>query len=393
LPPDTYPIVASAQSSPSLSGTLVHDGRSAPAWKTTASSPPASGWVRVDLGSDRPIDKIRWIFAEGGLAPKTSIQFKTAAAASWTVWTVRSQPAVNSWNSTTTTGNTARYIRWWFDNTTGAAQLGGLGEIQIKSPAGFLSASVEEESPTATQPPATRTPQATSTRTPTEQPASTEAAATETPTAAPTETPTPTATTQPSTETPTEAPTGTATAEAPTATPTAEATGEPPTETATAEATTAPATETPTTEATTAPPTATATASQAKPYKVARIRRSRNSPSGVPLIDGDPATAWITDAAEPPADASATLDLGKELPLGKIRWIYAIDGYGDGLQIDVSTDLRSWTTLTLPDPAPFGEWTELIPASPLSARYIRIVFINTAGTAQLGGLGEIEFYP
>jgi hypothetical protein len=256
-----------------------------------------------------------------------------------------------------------------------------LGEIQIVGPAG-LSAS-NESTPTATQAPATETPQPAPTGTPTEPTATAEPPTT---TAQPTETPSPT----PTSEEPTQEPTATATSEPPTETPTAEA----PTETPTAEATEESATEEPATEEpTTEPPTATAEPVQAEPYRVARIRKSRNAPDPAPLVDGDPSTAWITDLAEPPVDVTATFDLRQQVPLSRIRWIYAVEGYGSGLQIDVSNDLRNWTTLQLPPEAPFGSWTELILDPQLSARYVRIIYVNSAGTAQLGGLGEVEFYP
>ena len=132
---------------------------------------------------------------------------------------------------------------------------------------------------------------------------------------------------------------------------------------------------------------------QVEPYQAVRIRHSRNSPSALAVVDRDPATYWITDVDAPPTDASFTLDFGAPVSIGSVRWLFAVAGYGDGLQIQVSNDLREWTSFDEPGAETAGDWQTLTLHQPIQARYVRFLFVNTSGGDQVGGLAEVEVLP
>lgn len=109
-------------------------------------------------------------------------------------------------------------------------------------------------------------------------------------------------------------------------------------------------------------------------------------------FDGDPSTVWVTlPDDELPTEAYLFLDLGKSTTIGQIRWQFGIEGAADDWQLQISTNRRSWTTIAAFGNAPVGEWQSIDLDE--RVRYIRFLFDNPHGDAQIGGIAEIEVVP
>jgi subtilisin len=187
-------------------------------------------------------------------------------------------------------------------------------------------------------------------------------------------------------ETPTAEPTQEPTPE-PTATVTPEQTSEP-----TAEPT---ATESPSADASPAPDaTATpddTTAGKPEPYPVVRGTRSRGAdPAGL-LLDGDPSTVWYATGGDA-ALAFVQFDLGAVLPIGEIRWLIVDEAAAAGMEIQLSTDRRTWTNLPMTDAAQDGVW-QTLGTGGVAARYVRFAFPAAGDGTLVGGIAEIEVRP
>jgi hypothetical protein len=284
----------------------------------------------------------------------------------------------------------------WFDAVEGARTAVGLANpVRLPTPT-LTPAPTATRTPTSTRI-ATSTQTASTTATATSTPTTTvtaTATATGTPTFTPTSTRSATPTRTPSaTATRTRAPTRTPLATTTrTRTPTRTPTKSPrrtPTRTATRIRTATP-TRTPTRTATPTrvPPTPTA----AGPYRIVRAGRSAGSAATTLAFDGDPATVWITlPASGPPKNAFIYVDLGTARAIGRVRWMFGVDGGADQWQIQISSDRRTWTTVADLGNAPAGTWQDQ--AIGAKARYVRFFFLNPNGDAQIGGLAEIEVRP
>ena len=81
-------------------------------------------------------------------------------------------------------------------------------------------------------------------------------------------------------------------------------------------------------------------------------------------------------------------DLGEEVPIGQVRWVFAETGAADQFTIQVSLDAEEWQTVATGENAPVGEWQ----SAPVwaTARYVRFLFANPNGDAVLGGIAEVE---
>ena len=144
-------IVTGDQSSNALSASLAYDGNTSTIWKTNADSPPESAWFSLDFGSVQTLSSVRWVFGETGISDNLQVQWSNDAS-NWTTLTTRGNASVGNWQSVGTSIST-RYVRFFFTNINGDAQVGGISEVQLRAPI-----------PTPT---ATTTPTGTPTRTPT----------------------------------------------------------------------------------------------------------------------------------------------------------------------------------------------------------------------------------
>jgi len=184
------------------------------------------------------------------------------------------------------------------------------------------------------------------------------------------------------------------------------------------------ATELPTevpTEIPTEVPTETPTP-EPTPYAIVADVSSDPTVPGWVAYDDDPLTYWEVTAPAPvvaqavaegtpevvlepalgpdglplPA-ASLVLDLGTWMPVGTVRWVYAVENIADDLRIEVSDDGINWITVTYPGQvgnALPGEWQELVlPPATFGGRYVRFAFENPNGDLTLGGIAELEIWP
>lgn len=208
------------------------------------------------------------------------------------------------------------------------------------------------------------------------------AAATEVATESPTETPTEVPTAVP-TETPTESPTETPT-EIPTETPS------------------------PTPEVTPYPVYADASSDSASPAWVVydedpqtywEVAAPAPTPPAEIVEEGTPGAVVEepVDQGPPDPDAFVVLDLGGWVPIGTVRWLFAVENEADDLTIEVSDDGINWTPITQPGQvgnAPAGEWQELVlPPGAVGGRYVRFGLMNPNADPYLGGFAEIEVLP
>ena len=136
-------------------------------------------------------------------------------------------------------------------------------------------------------------------------------------------------------------------------------------------------------------PTAGPTEIPGSIYRIAGSGRSANS--GVPNVvyDKNAATSWATTVTTVPMSASFYLDLGVVRAIGTIRWLFAVTGMADDMQIQVSADRVNWRTVARPNNAPAGVWRSLTTAS-TSGRYVQFFFSNPNSEPKLGGIAEVE---
>jgi len=157
----------------------------------------------------------------------------------------------------------------------------------------------------------------------------------------------------------------------------------------------------PTTDVPTATPTATATAtptqSPTSPPATGAYAftsgSSRSSGSSAPSLafDGNLSTQWITTQSSVPSEAYLLLSLGGEKPIGDLWWVFASTGYAGSYVVQITNDKITYETIRGFSNAPVGQWQTVTINK--SARYIRFLFSNNAGTPKLGGIGEVRAYP
>ncbi len=106
------------------------------------------------------------------------------------------------------------------------------------------------------------------------------------------------------------------------------------------------------------------------------------------IRDGKMNTSWYTNGAPRPASASVYVDLGGEQPVAAIGWVFSQGNGAPVLEIQVSNDRKSWSTIATAGDAPAQEWQWL--QTNVTARYVRWLVTNTTGVAQLGYIAEVE---
>jgi hypothetical protein len=264
------PILTLAGSGGSSGATFtgrIRDGRLDTDWRTTTSPAPAAAFVYVDLGAERPLGLIEWVFNQTGGAPELRIEASNDKRSWSTLGTAGDAPA-NAWQQLAVS-TTARYIRWYVVNSTGVATLGYLAEVRI-------------------------------------------------------------------------------------------------------------------TEAVVNPP------SEPEPVLVTPTGSggSRGATFTGRIRDGRLDTDWRTTTDPAPDAAYVYTDLGAEIPIGLIEWVFNQEGGAPELRIEVSSDKQVWTAVGVAGNAPAGEWQRLEASA--TARYIRWYFVNTTGVPVLGYLAEVR---
>jgi hypothetical protein len=127
-----WPVAGSVRSSNSAVGASRRplDGDPATAWSTAMSVAPTGGWVGFDLGQHRQIGRIRWKFAEIGLADSYRIQVSDDLVTWRTVATLGNAPTADTWQTIIAPAS-ARYVRFTFVNPNADPQVGGLSEVRF----------------------------------------------------------------------------------------------------------------------------------------------------------------------------------------------------------------------------------------------------------------------
>lgn len=178
-----YAVVSGRASSNSTGAAVLWDRRLDGAWLTRKrSTAPTSAWVYVNLGTSRPIGRIRWVFAKSGYADRMTVEV-SANGSTWTRVASRGNRKVGSWGEVSLNVR-AKYVRWSFQNPNNDKYLGGLAEIEVYPPISS-GADIIESTPTPSS-----IPTATATSSPTPEPTNEAtieptAEATPTPTASP----------------------------------------------------------------------------------------------------------------------------------------------------------------------------------------------------------------
>ncbi|HKG27059.1 MAG TPA: discoidin domain-containing protein, partial [Thermomicrobiales bacterium] len=137
-------------------------------------------------------------------------------------------------------------------------------------------------------------------------------------------------------------------------------------------------------------PTSEPTGDAMAAYRISRGTASSGSDSARTVADGDPTTVWYATGGDAPL-AFVQLDLGRVTSIGEIRWLVADPVAIAGLEIQVSADRRTWTTLATPGVGPVGEWQTV--STSTEARFIRFAFPTAADGPSVGGVTKIEIRP
>lgn len=108
--------------------------------------------------------------------------------------------------------------------------------------------------------------------------------------------------------------------------------------------------------------------------------------------DGDTTTEFVTQMLDlsPPTWAWLNADLGENVPLVRIDWMWSMVGAADQFRIDVSIDGVTWSTVATPGEAPVGGWNSL--QLNQQVRLVRFSFHNPNHDPQLGHLAEVRFF-
>jgi hypothetical protein len=107
--------------------------------------------------------------------------------------------------------------------------------------------------------------------------------------------------------------------------------------------------------------------------------------------DGDPSTEFVTQMLDwaPPTWAWLKADLGGNVPLTRIEWMWSQEGAADAFTVEVSSGQGRWITIAQPGEAPTGQWTGV--TLERETRFVRFAWRNPNGDRQLGHLGEVRF--
>jgi uncharacterized protein YkwD len=125
-------------------------------------------------------------------------------------------------------------------------------------------------------------------------------------------------------------------------------------------------------------------------YRVYASGRTSNSRSSAYCYDGRQDTSWYTITSSIPRYAYMWYDLGAVRSIGSIKWKFNRTGYSDHLEIQISNDRQTWTTIATRGNAPSNTWQTL--TKNVSARYVRWLFRNPNNDSRLGYLSEARAF-
>lgn len=129
-----YRIVAASGSRHANNARYASDGNPRTSWRTTGAKRPRSAFVVFDLGQERPLGSVGWMFGRTGLADSYRVQASRDRVAWRAIGQGGNLPA-GRWRRVATTGS-ARYVRFLFANPRRDRPLGYLAEVEIRSAPG-----------------------------------------------------------------------------------------------------------------------------------------------------------------------------------------------------------------------------------------------------------------
>lgn len=126
--PNRFIFTGSGRSANSTSSTLAWDNKTSTFWETTSSSPPSSARIYFDLGSQKTVSKVTWLFQRTGWADWCTIEWSNDRIA-WNFLADASNPTAKVWYERLV-NRKIRYVRFVFLNPNDDDKLGGLAEVR-----------------------------------------------------------------------------------------------------------------------------------------------------------------------------------------------------------------------------------------------------------------------
>jgi predicted phosphodiesterase len=122
---------------------------------------------------------------------------------------------------------------------------------------------------------------------------------------------------------------------------------------------------------------------------IAKSSSSVTSTSPAYAHDGSTYTHWFTTGPTPPSSAVLTLDLGTTRQLSGVKWTYRLPEM-DKMTLQVSADGKTWTSVSTTTARAQGTWEGS--RTTAKARYVRMVFNNPSGRVKLGYVSEVQVW-
>lgn len=126
--PKRYIFTGSGRSANSTVSTLAWDNKTSTFWETTSDTPPSSARIYFDLGSQKHVSKVRWLF-QRSWADWCTIEWSNDRI-TWNFVGDASNPTAKVWYERLI-NRKIRYIRFVFLNPDKDPKLGGLAEVQL----------------------------------------------------------------------------------------------------------------------------------------------------------------------------------------------------------------------------------------------------------------------
>lgn len=123
-------------------------------------------------------------------------------------------------------------------------------------------------------------------------------------------------------------------------------------------------------------------------FAIAGGGRTSSSTPSTNAYDANTKTAWYTTSSSVLKAAYVYFDLGTVKNVGQIQWLFSKNGAADRFQIQISSDKKTWTTLTTRTTAKAGTWQTLKVNK--KARYVRFYFENPNKEKVMGYLCEVK---
>jgi uncharacterized protein YkwD len=125
-------------------------------------------------------------------------------------------------------------------------------------------------------------------------------------------------------------------------------------------------------------------------YKPVGGGHTASSSASTVTFDGSLSTTWTTTGSTIQTAAYFYVDLGAVRNIEKIKWYLSKTGGADVLDIRVSNDKSTWTTIRTTKNGTGGSWKTLLWTG--NARYVMFYFENPNHDKVLGYVAEVQVY-